>query len=379
MYKRHQAALAELGRVALASTNLQMLMQHVCEIVARALDVEYSMVLELLPDSTGLLLRAGTGWREGDIGHSTIAFETGVPDCLTRVDMTPLVVEDWRAETRFIQPALLRDHQIMSTLCVAIPGHDHPFGVLGAGSAAPRVFRDGASLFLQAAAQVLALASERVQVSGNLDWLGAAHSRTVLEERQRLARELHDSVAQSLYGATLHAEATARLLASGDITAAAHYLRELKETAQEALEEMRLLIFDLRPPILDQEGLVPALQARLDSVGEWTNLRTRLIAEGVDRLSADVEQALYRIAQEAVNNARRHASARTITVVLRHEADTMILEIVDDGAGFDVATASAKGGFGLRGMAERVEQLKGRLSLKSTPGVETQVRVEVPL
>lgn len=207
--------------------------------------------------------------------------------------------------------------------------------------------------------------------------VAAAYTQAVLEERQRLARDLHDSVTQSLYGITLHAQAAQRQLAAGEAALAIESLRILQDTAQETLDEMRLLIFELRPPILEQVGLVAAIQARLNSVEGRASLHTRLIADEIDTLPTLVEQALYRIAQEALNNALRHARARELTVRLLQHDGRLTLEIQDDGAGFDPAQAAANGGLGLRGIAERVAQLQGRLTLLSMPGAGTVLRVEV--
>jgi len=209
--------------------------------------------------------------------------------------------------------------------------------------------------------------------------LAAAQATAILEERQRLARDLHDSVTQALYGITLHAEVARRLLASGDTATAASYLSALQETAQEALAEMRLLIFDLRPPLLGQVGLAAALQVRLDAVEGRANLQTQLIVDGVGDLPALVEQALYGIAREALNNALKHAHAQHITVRLWRTQTSIILEIVDDGVGFDPAVARANGGLGLCGINERVAQIKGRLTLRSASGAGAQLRVEVAL
>ncbi|HEX9370602.1 MAG TPA: sensor histidine kinase [Roseiflexaceae bacterium] len=203
--------------------------------------------------------------------------------------------------------------------------------------------------------------------------------QAILEERQRIARELHDSVTQALYGITLHAEAATRLLAAGDLATAADNLRALQETAQEALEEMRLMIFELRPSVIEQAGLAAALQARLDAVERRANLETKLIVEEVGDLPALVEQALYRIAQEALNNALKHAHARSIAVHLRQVETRVILEIADDGAGFDPAAARETGGLGLCGIAERVAQLGGQMTVQSAPGTGTRLRVEITL
>jgi signal transduction histidine kinase len=243
----------------------------------------------------------------------------------------------------------------------------------------------------QAVSQVLTTAIERTQASRNREQrleelaienarlVAAAQDKAVWEERQRLARDLHDSVTQALYGVTLHAEAASRLLAAGDLATVAQYLRELQETAQEALDEMRLLIFELRPPILEQAGLVAALQARLGAVEGRVNLEAQLIADGVGQLPAVVEQALYRIAQEALNNALKHARAQRITVALQQTQSTVILVVTDDGIGFDLASTSDTGGLGLRGIAERVAQLGGTFTIQSTPAAGTQLRVEIKL
>lgn len=210
-------------------------------------------------------------------------------------------------------------------------------------------------------------------------WGTVAHNKAVLEERQRLARDLHDSVTQALYGVTLHAQAAQRLLMANDVPSAAASLRVLQNTAQEALDEMRLLIFELRPPILEQVGLVAALQARLSAVEGRANLQTKLIADEIGPLPPHIEQTLYRIAQEALNNALKHAQARHITVQLQREQRGVLLAITDDGKGFEPAAAAQTGGLGLRGIAERVAQLEGQLFVRSAAGSGTQLRVEIML
>jgi signal transduction histidine kinase len=201
----------------------------------------------------------------------------------------------------------------------------------------------------------------------------------VLEERNRLARDLHDSVTQALYGVTLYSEAAGGQLSLGNVDRAAEHLRVLRNTAQEALAEMRLLIYELRPPVLEQEGLVAALQARLMAVEGRVGLQARLRVEGEGRLPAETEEGLYRIAQEALNNALKHAHAHNITVCLRcaSQGGNVSLEVIDDGQGFDVVTARGKGGLGLSAMEERATELGGRLSIVSKLGEGTRVLVEV--
>ena len=225
----------------------------------------------------------------------------------------------------------------------------------------------------------------RIQSDQLLDELQHAHSQlqsyagqaeelATAKERNRLARELHDSVAQTLYGLTLQAEAAARNLTAGQTDEAAEALREIRDSAQQTLQETRLLIFELRPPILEQEGLVPALRNRLESVESRSGLKTQIKLEDVKQLPAKVEAGLYGISNEALNNILKHARATSIKVSLKKEAGKVALEIQDNGVGFDVNASS--GGMGLSGMKERSEQFGGDLKIASDKN-GTTIRVEV--
>jgi len=204
-----------------------------------------------------------------------------------------------------------------------------------------------------------------------------AEQLAVLGERQRLARELHDSVTQSLYSLTLYADAAALALAAGKHEVAAGYLKDLQATAQEGMRDMRLLIFQLHPPLLETDGLVTALQARLAAVEGRAGLQTELRVEGERRLPIAIESELYWIAQEALNNVLKHAAARQVTVHLHFSATTVSLEVRDDGVGFDPQTVPAEARGGLRTMTERSAQIGGNLRCESRPGEGTRVWVEV--
>jgi signal transduction histidine kinase len=206
-----------------------------------------------------------------------------------------------------------------------------------------------------------------------------AEQLAVLAERQRLARELHDSVTQSLYSVTLYANAAILALAAGKGDVTAGYLQELQETAREGMRDMRLLIFQLHPPVLEKEGLVAALQARLAAVEDRAGLQTELRVEGEQRLPIAVESELFWITQEALNNVRKHATARHVTVRLHFTAATVCLEVLDDGVGFDPQAVPAERRGGLRTIAERTARVGGVLTYESKPGEGTRVMVEVPL
>jgi signal transduction histidine kinase len=193
----------------------------------------------------------------------------------------------------------------------------------------------------------------------------ASQELSVLEERNRLARELHDALTQSLFGLRLRLEA-------GDVSGASSLLEEI-------FGELRSLILQLRPPALEAEGLVPTLAKHLDVVSRTHGLATRLDASSVGVLPAEAEQALFRIAQEAVTNVVRHAQASEVVVRLAREDDRVVLAVSDDGIGFDPgAHAISARRLGLVSMRERAGDLGGSLTITSAPGSGTVVEAEVP-
>ncbi len=282
----------------------------------------------------------------------------------------PLLAPDVKQEPHYI---LMGGSQTRSELTVPIKTRGKVIGVLDVQSDRLDAFDKSDLVVLQSLAHQAAVGIENARLYEQ------AQQVAVLEERQRLARELHDSVTQAMYGVTLYAEAAARLLSAGQAEPAYGHLQEVRQTAQEALREMRLLIFELRPPVLEQAGLAAALQARLETVEGRSGLKTEFVVEGERLLPADIEAGLYRIAQETMNNVLKHAQAHCISVHLRQNEQTVVLEIIDDGIGFELDAARRQGGLGLPGMEERVTQLGGELTIRSRPREGTSVRVEIGL
>jgi signal transduction histidine kinase len=204
-----------------------------------------------------------------------------------------------------------------------------------------------------------------------------AEQLAVVEERQRLARELHDSVTQALYSVNLYAEAARMALSAGKAEIAADNLQELRNMAREAMLDMRMLIFELHPPALEEEGLASALQARLEAVEARSGLQSEFHIKGEMRLPLSIEEELYRIAQEALTNAVKHARAQKVIVRLYADHDHFCLEVQDDGRGFDPVAAEQSGGLGLRSIEERVQRINGEMTIDSGPGEGTTLRVEV--
>ncbi|MBI4928002.1 MAG: GAF domain-containing protein [Anaerolineae bacterium] len=200
----------------------------------------------------------------------------------------------------------------------------------------------------------------------------------IMEERHRLSRELHDSVNQLLYGISLYTEAANRQLDQGEIEAARRHLKNVGESAQEALKEMRMLIFELRPSVLGQMGLQAALSQRLKSVEEQVGLDIAFKWRVHASLDEPIEEALYGIAQEALNNIIKHARAQSVTLHLVQSGQSLIMRIEDNGVGFD-PDHIVKGGLGLKTMRERAESLQARLEIQSQPGQGTCITVEVTI
>jgi signal transduction histidine kinase len=207
----------------------------------------------------------------------------------------------------------------------------------------------------------------------------SAEQVAILEERQRLARELHDSVNQALYGINLYASAAKRKLSANDLESVRKNLDILGNTAKDALAEMRLLVFELRPPVLKQKGLVSAIQERLKSVEERTELEIGLKSHITSHIPVHIEEALYRIVQESLNNITKHAQAQHVAIHLIQSGQTLRLRVQDDGIGFDVEAARQSGGMGLISMQERAESIKAEFSIHSTPGESSEIAVEVIL
>ena len=168
------------------------------------------------------------------------------------------------------------------------------------------------------------------------------------------------------------------MAAAGDMEGAQAYFSDLEGIGLQALKEMRLLVYELRPSALEKEGLVGALQQRLDAVEGRANVEARLLVEGTIDLPAAIEAALYGIAQEALNNTLKHASATAVTVRLRPgDGGQVALEIADDGCGFDPQAVGSQGGMGLASMRERADLVGARLEVISAPGQGTTVKVIV--
>ncbi len=195
-------------------------------------------------------------------------------------------------------------------------------------------------------------------------------------ERRRLARELHDETGQALTSILLGLKGLEDA-SGGDVARDA--VARLRELVVETLQDVRRLAVELRPKVLDDFGLVPALERLTESYAEQTEIAVRFeTGLGEERLPPEVETALYRIVQEALTNIVKHAHARSVSIVLARKPDAVALVVEDDGQGFD-PDDTREGGFGIEGMRERIGLLEGRLQVESRAGAGSTIVAEVPL
>ena len=262
------------------------------------------------------------------------------------------------------------------------------FSGLGSWMSAPLVFRDKSigglalahpEINYYTATRVeiaMAFANQAATAIMNARLFEQTRQFAALEERQKLARELHDSVSQSLYGIALGAR-TARTLLDREPIQAAEPLDYVLSLADAGLAEMRALIFELRPESLQTEGLVAALGKLVNALGARFQHEVALEAGEEPDVSIDVKECLYRIAQEAMNNIAKHAHATHVEVNLSNAGGELLLSISDDGAGFD-RRAEFPGHLGMHTMRERAEKAGGMFTIESAPNSGTRIRVTIP-
>ena len=284
----------------------------------------------------------------------------------------PLVVQDLSTDPRLTR-SVMKESGFHSLAIAPLVSRGQVLGTLFVTTSGVREFsQQDVELIVSIGGQI-GVAVENAKLHER------AQRVAVVEERQRVARELHDSVTQSLYSLTLLAVAGQRMIQAQDLEQIAGNQARLGDLAQQALQEMRLLVYELRPLALETEGLIRALEQRLETVERRAGVQARVLVEGEIELAANLEEELYRIAQEALNNALKHARASEVLVFARVTDDSVAFEVADNGQGFDPTDIREKGGLGLIGMQERVAKIGGQLTIRSAPGEGTKVTITVPL
>jgi signal transduction histidine kinase len=238
--------------------------------------------------------------------------------------------------------------------------------------------KDGAEEFSALDEQLISVLAAHAAIAiTNARLYEQSRELSVISERNRLALELHDVVSQKLYSVVLTAETVATLL-DRDTVAARGQVAKLQEIARQALDELRSLIFELRPPDLVQDGLCGALRKHVDVLRRVQS--ADVVMEGDLELAPDPRRdaEVFRIAQEAMQNALRHAQASRVVVRLSGDGGQLALDVVDDGVGFDPQSVELRARrLGLTSMEERAHRIGGRLEIRSTRGMGTTVHLDV--
>lgn len=369
--------LREIVRILNSNHPLEEILNFIVSQANHVLRANSIALYLLNQDKNILCVQATTGWDahlQKELGYSPDSGSIGRAMTTQR----PVVINDiQQALLRgdlTLEPQLLdlmRDNGFSYQCEVVVPlvVNGESYGVIRL------TYFDHHDLTTEETELAVALSDQASLAIGNSYLRNQAEMLAVINERNRLARELHDSVTQSLYSLTLMAEASRRMADAGDYDLAKSYLGRLGQTAQQSLKEMRLLVYQLRPHVLELEGLVGALQQRLDAVESRAGVETHLYVDGPVELGSSIEEELYRISQEALNNSLKHSKASSVTISIHSAGEMIELSVADNGIGFDLGNPKDTGGMGLINMRERAEHLGGQFRVQSSPGSGTIVKV----
>jgi two-component system, NarL family, sensor kinase len=368
--------------------DLDRILQGVARLVTETADTDVCFVHLLDTHGTRLQLRGATPPFDDLVGKIELSLGEGVSGWVA-LHGEPAVLVDHKADDpryRYIPALHGEDFASMVSVPVLTPP-GHLVGVLNVHTKARREFTDGDVELLRSVAGLVAGAIENARLHSRLAEREEALERFAEQmvdwqehESRRLTGEIHDGISQRIVSLFFHLSAASDAIPD-EPDVAADQVARAQDLAAAALDETRLAIAGLRPPVLDDLGLA----ASLESLGHsFPQLDVQVEAAGC-RIAEHVETAVYRTAQEALHNVVKHAQATTVRVRLSVQGNRVLLEVRDDGKGL-AAAALGKArrsvtptGFGLSGMRERAELLGGKLQLSSSPGRGTTVRLVLPL
>ncbi len=368
------SALHTIAQTVAGTTDLPGVLEAAAETVIGLFDVRVAFIMTLGVESLELQIVAGSERDSGPFPEMPPAPRLDKMPNVRRLLATGRSVTVADVQALPLSPDLLTffsDLGLHAFLLIPLKARGEVTGLFAVGSdQAGRVFTPGEANLAETIAVDIAATIENARLAEE------SRAAAVDAERQRLARELHDSVTQSLYSLTLLSNGWGTMAEQGRLEDPAASFHHLGEVGQQALKEMRLLIHQLRPPILDEVGLVGALQQRLDAVEQRSSVDARMITLGaLEGVPHSIEEQLFHIAQEALNNVLRHANASEVIVRLRAAEERVELCVEDNGAGFDPSAATA--GMGLANIRERAMAIGGDVTITSDPARGTTLVVTV--
>lgn len=368
-----------------AGLDLDGVVQGVAGLITETTDTDVCFVHLLDDERRRLVLRGATPPFDQQAGRITLALGEGVSGWVAAHGEPVVITDDKRSDPRYQYIPALRGEEFTSMASVpVVTASGQLVGVLNVHSRQRREFGEADVYLLRSVAGLMAGAIENARLHRRLadreEALERFAERTVElqeTERHRLAGEIHDGISQRIVGLSFHLSAAADAVRT-DPAYAAERITAAQSLAAAALDETRIAIAGLRPPVLDDLGLAASLDSLARSLSE---VRVEVDTHPCT-LPGHVETAVYRVAQEALQNVAKHADADTVTVRLHQDGKRVVMEVVDDGKGFTPWT-EAEGDaipvrYGLAGIRERAELLGADLSVESQPGGGTNLRLSVP-
>ncbi len=355
------STLLDVSRRLGSTLDIKPLLELILSEIKPVLDYSCAFIFRIMEDGQTIL--ASTAGELPAIEEAT-AFSSQVTSLqgLVIESLQPVIRWDWTAESY---------PQKLCWMGVPLVIKDRAIGLLVFIHQEPHFYRDEDARLAFTFAQQVAVTIENARLYEQAGQLA------VLEERQRLARELHDSVSQVLYSIGLGAHAAQKALEKdpSQIAEALDYVNHLAEAGQ---VEMRSLIFELRPQSLQSDGLVAALEKQVDVLRTRHQIAVQAFFCHEPEVSLAAKEILYRVSQEAIHNVVKHAHATNVIITLECTSDQICLEVIDDGVGFEPA-AHYPGHLGLRSMHERAERCQGQVQIESSPGKGTRIRFVIPI
>lgn len=403
-----QAAIVHLGQLALSDTAPADLMAHAADSITQVLPVETSLIWELLEDMKSLVLRADSGVQEGWADRALIHL---TPDSLEGATLSseyPIVMENAKNETRFKPSGLLLDNGAVSGVSVLIGTVEKPYGIIEVFSRQVHIISQRDIHFLQSVANIIGLVlrheysekqhgtqsqllrkelvrAKSVTQSGHFEWDRYEIKNRLIESREKerllLARDLHDMPIQDLYGLIYQLDDLRDVLHDSE---GEKILEECDHTLHRVVNSLRTICRELRPPSLSPFGLEVAIRDHVEKFRDQNpGIKVHLeLMRDKQVLSDSLRLSLFRIYQQAIHNVARHSQASEVHIRFHWDEEMITLEVEDNGRGFEVPQQwielVREEHFGLLGIAERVESIRGKLEIVSALGSGTLVRAIVP-
>lgn len=380
---REVALLVDIVAATSSGPGLEPLASAAARLIASATASDVCFVHVLDDTDRALTLAGATAPFDREIGQVRMPLDAGISGWVATHREPVTITDDKELDPRYLPIEALRGGEYTSMASVPIEtGPGGLVGVLNVHTVARREFTNRDVDLLRVIGRLIAGALQQARLHRQLTARERAHGNFAEQviaaqeaERRRLAGDIHDGISQRLVSLTYRLDAAARAVADRESAEAAEQLEKARDLVDLTLAEARSAISGLRPPVLEDLGLIGGLASLAASIPEL-DLNLELDDQ---RLPEHLEVALYRIAQEGLQNVVKHARALRATVRFAVAEGLVMLEVADDGVGFDTTSERAAAGYGMLSMTERAELVGGRLTVRSQPGAGTTVSVSVPV